>query len=83
MTVKINPLKLSCRETAALLIAREDRALGLRDQLALRLHMMVCTACPRFENQLLTLRAAMGKWRNYGSAQDQDEGPVPPAKPSQ
>lgn len=56
-------LRRSCRETAELLIAREDRALGLPDRLALRLHLLACKTCPKFENQILTLRAAMGQWR--------------------
>ncbi|TAG35955.1 MAG: zf-HC2 domain-containing protein [Polaromonas sp.] len=58
-------LRRSCRETAALLIAREDRALGMLDKLALKLHLLACKTCPKFENQILTLRAAMGKWRHY------------------
>ncbi len=59
-------LRRSCRETAALLIAREDRALGMLDRLTLKLHLLACKTCPKFENQILTLRAAMGKWRHYG-----------------
>jgi hypothetical protein len=59
-------LRRSCRETAALLIAREDRTLGMLDRLALKLHLLACKTCPKFENQILTLRAAMGKWRHYG-----------------
>ena len=49
------------------MIAREDRELKLNDAVALKLHMMACKACPEFENQVLTMRAAMGKWRNYVS----------------
>ena len=58
-------LRRTCREAAALLIAREDRALNLPDNLALKLHLLACKACPKFEDQVLTMRAAMGKWRNY------------------
>ena len=58
-------LRRTCREAAALLIAREDRALNLPDNVALKLHLLACKACPKFENQVLTMRAAMGKWRNY------------------
>ncbi|MES2361457.1 MAG: zf-HC2 domain-containing protein [Pseudomonadota bacterium] len=65
MKPKITLLRRSCREVAALLIAREDRQLGLPDRIALRLHLLACQACPKFENQVLTLRAAMGRWRNY------------------
>jgi hypothetical protein len=56
-------LRRTCREAAALLVAREDRALNLPDHVALKLHLMACDACPKFENQLLTMRAAMKHWR--------------------
>jgi len=56
----------TCRQAAALVIAREDRALSLPDNIALKLHLLACKACPNFENQVLTLRAAMGRWRNDG-----------------
>lgn len=59
------PLKLSCKEAAALMLAREDRALPLRNRAALRLHLAICNACPRFERQLLTMRNAMKQWRAY------------------
>jgi len=59
------PFRRTCKEVSALLIAREDRALPLPDRLALRLHMAMCQACPRFERQLLTMRNAMKQWRHY------------------
>jgi hypothetical protein len=55
----------TCRQAAALLIAREDRALSLPDRVALKLHLMACQACPKFEHQVLTMRVAMGRWRHY------------------
>jgi hypothetical protein len=77
---KITLLRRTCRQAAALLIAREDRALSLPDHVALKLHLMACKACPKFENQVLTMRAAMGRWRNYsGEAQRVDaSGEQPP-----
>lgn len=69
MTPKTNSitrlLRRTCRETAELLIAREDRALGISDKVALKLHLLACKTCPRFENQILTMRAAMRMWRQY------------------
>ena len=65
MKPNITLLRRTCRQAAALLIAREDRALSLPDRVALKLHLLACKACPNFENQVLTLRAAMGKWRRY------------------
>lgn len=59
------PLRRSCKEVSALLIAREDRPLPLQDRLALRLHLAMCKACPTFERQLLTMRNAMRQWRAY------------------
>ena len=67
---KLTLLRRTCKEAAALVIAREDRDLKLNDAVALRLHMMACKACPEFENQVLTMRAAMGKWRNYSAVDD-------------
>ncbi|RJP69430.1 MAG: zf-HC2 domain-containing protein [Comamonadaceae bacterium] len=61
----VYPFRRTCKEVSALLIAREDRALPLAERLALRLHLAMCEACPRFERQLLTMRSAMGQWRNY------------------
>ncbi|WP_439606803.1 zf-HC2 domain-containing protein [Hydrogenophaga sp.] len=61
----VYPFRRTCKEVSALLIAREDRALPLAERLALRLHLAMCEACPRFERQLLTMRNAMGQWRNY------------------
>ena len=68
------PLMRTCKQVTALVIAREDQALPLLDKLALRLHMAICAACPRFERQVLTMRNAMQQWRNY---QESDQVPVP------
>ncbi len=59
------PLMRSCKEVTALVIAREDRELPLAEQLALRVHMAICKACPTFERQVLTMRNAMKQWRHY------------------
>lgn len=59
-------LRRSCREVAALLIAREDRTLSVPDHIALKLHLLACKACPKFEQQVLTLRSALGSWRHAG-----------------
>lgn len=61
------PFRRTCKEVSALLIAREDRELPLSERLAMRLHLAMCQACPRFERQVLTMRNAMKQWRNYGA----------------
>lgn len=67
---KLTLLRRTCKEAAALVVAREDRDLKLNDIVALKLHMMVCKSCPEFENQVLTMRAAMGKWRDDQGIED-------------
>ncbi len=59
------PLRRTCKEVASLVVAMQDRPLGWKDRLALRFHMAICKACPRFEKQFLTMQSAMRQWRNY------------------
>ena len=59
------PLMRNCKEVTALVIAREDRDLPWVERAALRVHMAMCQACPRFERQVLTMRNAMKQWRGY------------------
>lgn len=68
-------LRRTCQEVAALLVAREDRALGVGDRVALRLHMLACQACPRFERQILTMRHAMRQWRNDAGSESSVDSP--------
>ena len=68
--MKFRTLRRTCREAAALMIAREDRALGLADRVALRLHLLACQACPTFERQVLTMRNALRQWRHYSENAD-------------
>jgi hypothetical protein len=62
----------TCREVTSLVLAREDRRLALRERAAIRLHFLVCKACPVFERQVLTMRNALDGWRHYreGDASD-------------
>lgn len=73
------PLNRTCTQVFALLIAREDRQLPWSDRLALRLHMVMCVTCPRFERQILTMGHAMRQWRNYDSSQSATQNQDPSA----
>jgi hypothetical protein len=68
----MTPLSRTCREVAALLVAREDRALGMSDRAALRIHLAICNTCPVFEKQILALRSGMRMWRNYAISDDSE-----------
>jgi hypothetical protein len=56
-------LRRTCKQSAALLIAREDRPLSFGDRVALRLHLLACGTCPVFARQLATMRHAFARWR--------------------
>lgn len=77
------PFRRTCKQVTALVIAREDRVLSWPDQLALRLHMVVCTTCPRFSRQVLTMRNALQQWRNYENHEPLNSScdPQPPGQP--
>ena len=54
---------LSCKEASRLLSQAQDRPLTLRDRVKLRLHLLACTACTRFERQLAFMRTALSRYR--------------------
>jgi hypothetical protein len=66
------PLRVTCKQAASLLIAREDREIALSEKVALRLHIYACKACPNFEQQLLIMRKSLKLWRQY-SVDGKDE----------
>jgi len=63
-------LRRTCKEVAAILVAREDRPIDLADRFALGLHMLACNACPKFERQVLSMRNSLKQWRNYTPSDD-------------
>ena len=60
-----NFLFRNCREVTRLVLAGEDRRLGWVERVAVRLHMQVCAACPKFSRQVALMRQAMPRWRAY------------------
>lgn len=59
------PLRRTCQEAVAIMLAGEDRQLSRVERVALRLHLSLCEACPRFQRQVVLMRKAMGQWRRY------------------
>ena len=55
----------TCREVTTILVAREDRDLAGRDRRAQRIHLSICSTCPRFERQMLIRRHSFQLWRHY------------------
>jgi hypothetical protein len=54
-------LNLPCEGIARLASESLDRELGLMERIALRSHVLYCTACRRYRRQLEHLRSAMRK----------------------
>jgi hypothetical protein len=52
-------LKPTCREVHRLVSEGMDRDLSLVERVRMRLHLMVCAACTRFNGQMDLLRRAM------------------------
>lgn len=63
-------LRQSCREVTRLVLEGLDRDLPLGERLVVRLHMLICRACPRFERQARFMRVAMGRWKAYAEGDD-------------
>jgi len=49
---------LNCKENTELLSQAQDRAVTLRERLAMRLHLLICHGCRNFEKQLGFIRKA-------------------------
>lgn len=48
----------SCKEVSELVSQALDRELRLRERLAVRMHLLACRGCARFERQVRFLRLA-------------------------
>jgi len=58
-------LDRNCRQVTELVLAGEDRSLGFFERWAVRAHLKVCKACPRFFRQVALMREALPRWRAY------------------
>jgi len=62
----------TCRQVTELVLRQEELALPWHERVAVRLHMQICVACPRFLKQVRFMREAMGRWKQYA---ERDELP--------
>ena len=56
---ELKSLKPTCREVHRLVSEGMDRKLTLVERGRMRVHLVVCTACTRFDGQMKTLREAI------------------------
>ena len=52
----------SCKDISVLLSQSQERKLGVAEQLALRLHLLICDGCRNFRRQLAFIRAAARRY---------------------
>ncbi|HEX5802099.1 MAG TPA: zf-HC2 domain-containing protein [Azospira sp.] len=52
----------TCKEVHRLVIEGQDRTLPLSQRIAVRMHLMMCGACRRFEAQMELLRRAVRRF---------------------
>ena len=71
--------KLNCRQASTLLLQSQDRTLRTGERLGLRLHLMICEACTRFNGQLRVMRGATDHWKQYRDTMEDDAGGPPGA----
>jgi len=55
----VKKLKPTCREVHQLVSERMDRPLSLMERMRVGVHLIVCPACTRFDDQMRLLRRAM------------------------
>jgi hypothetical protein len=55
---------LNCKEASKLVSRQLDERLSLVRRMELRLHLLFCDACRRFEQQAALLREAMQRYRS-------------------
>jgi len=49
---------LSCKDATKLMSQSQDRKLSLMERISLRLHLMMCSGCRNFNEQMAFLRHA-------------------------
>ena len=57
---------LTCKEASESISRRHDHPLTFAERFGLRLHLIVCTGCRNFRNNLQFMRDAMQRYLNQG-----------------
>ena len=71
---------LSCKDATRLISESMDRSLPLRKRIGVRVHLLICRFCARYERQLLLIRetarriAEAKEWPGEPSGETLSEG---------
>jgi hypothetical protein len=61
---------LTCKEAAQLLSDSLDRKLPLSQRISLRIHLLMCKLCPRFQKQLQFLKDSLNQYQREAGAEN-------------
>lgn len=53
---------MNCKQATELMSQSQDRHLSRREQLSLRIHLLICKGCNRYNQQLDMIREAMKRF---------------------
>lgn len=67
-------MMLTCRDVTRLISESMDRTLPLGKRIGIRLHLLLCRFCTRYERQLLLIRDTV---RRIASDENEPVGPAP------
>jgi hypothetical protein len=70
----------TCKEVTQLVLERQVRALSWRERLGVRLHLLICDACTRFERQMQFIRTALRRYTQRHDIAAQDMALTPASK---
>lgn len=65
---------LSCKEATRLCSESLDRTLDLRERLTLRMHLMMCSGCTNYHQQMAWLRRISARYADGAYAEPGPDG---------
>ncbi|MBU1664949.1 MAG: zf-HC2 domain-containing protein [Gammaproteobacteria bacterium] len=65
---------LTCKDASHLISENQERPLGIWERWGLRLHLLMCVSCRRFERQMALMRQALRMLGQRAEADAQDDG---------
>lgn len=71
---------LTCKDASRLVSEGQERKLGFRERLGLRLHLWMCAQCRRFERQIQLLRRALQRMAAQTDVEAQTTSLTPEAR---
>jgi predicted anti-sigma-YlaC factor YlaD len=71
---------LTCKDVSALVSQSLDRRLSWHERCNVRLHLLICRACTRFQRQLAFLRRVARDYADYAAHMDSEARLSPAAR---